>query len=732
MAQTFYGESLTEASTTGTAWVDNASVAFTPDDNSTYFYFQSSAIALTGTASDGKHRFLNSTSSLVFGAINAEAKDATDYVPAFAAAVESFTTGHGTQTLKSQISSETAGTNTKIKEDRIVVLKKGDNDDHAVSAGDSTTTSSAYQDKISKSSTPATAGDYLIIAFCDRRSSATGINTTCCLVIDGTIYGEAAQSVADLNTYRAWGAMVRVNLTAAAHTIKLKFKSNGTATATVNNAVVIILRLSDFTNSYYAEDLARETVTTSTFTTQASLTVASPANQEHVVFACAQYDHGGTTTSTSVRFQEVSSGTVNLTEILEEPVNSATNNILCWFVAYRKTLAAESHTWNIQHHNESGTIASGLKDKTIAVLQTGGSSSVTRTASLEALLEKQGILRTASANASLQKQAITVTASIGSALSKTISPTSSLGAALLKQGLLRTTVANALAQKQGLIRTTSVDAALAKAFSAASSLNSILQKTVLTTVAADSLLQKDTGRTTSAQALLEKRGVILASALNAAVQKTTVLTASLNAVLNGSVTPQVIASVNALLQKLVQANASLNTLLSKQGIVCVASANAALQKAGIGKVASASAVLSKTASLNASLSAIIQQSLLLNAGLSAVLQKPAIPLAVSADGLLERRNLARTASLQAVLQKNIGAIAMLNAVLQKRMTATAQANGLALKPGVPVIAAIDGVIVVFEALTAHHMVTPAKQTYPRSKPKQQPTKPIRGGLVRPR
>ncbi len=371
--QTYYGESLSEVSTTGTAWADAAIVTYTPDDNSTYFYFQSAAHALTSSSADCLHRLLNTTSSLVFGLVNAEAKDLTDYVPVFAAGVESFTTGHGAQTVKSQISGESAGIVARIREDRIVVLKKGANDDHEVSAGNSTTTSSSYQDKISRNFTPGSAGDYLVIAFCNRRSSTTGINTFCCLDIDGSIYGEAGHSVADLNTYRPWGTMVKVNLTAAAHTIKLKFRSNGTAIATVNNAVIIILRLSDFVNNYYAEDRARETHNTSTFLTQASLTVSSPANQEHVVLACAQYDHGATTSSTSVRLQEVASGTTNLTEIIEEPVNAATNNVLNWFVAYRKTLAAESHTWNIQHHNESSTIVSGLKDKAIAVLQTGQS-----------------------------------------------------------------------------------------------------------------------------------------------------------------------------------------------------------------------------------------------------------------------------------------------------------------------------------------------------------------------
>ncbi len=716
MVQTFYAENLTEASTTGTAWVDNATLSFTPDNNSTYFYFQSAALALTSTADDGKHQFLNTTSSVVFGAINAEAKDTSDYVPAFAVGVESFTTGHGTQTLKSQFSSEVSGTNTKIKEDRIVAFKKGSNDDHAVSASDSTTTSSSYQDKINKSFTPGSTGDYLVIAFCDHRSSATGINTICCLDIDGTIYGEAGHSVADVNTYRAWGAMVKVNLTAAAHTIKLKFKSNGSATATVNNAVIIILRLSDFTNSYYAEDLTRETVTTNTFTTQANLTVSSPANQEHIVFACAQYDHGGTTTSTSVRLQEVASSTVNFTEILEEPVSSATNNVLCWFVAYRKALTAESHTWNIQHHNESGTIASGIKDKAIAVLQTGGTSVVTKTANLGTLLEKQNILKTASTNASLQKQGISITASIGSTLSKTISPTSSLGSVLLKHGILRTTAANTLAQKQGITHIISVDAALAKAFSAVSSLNTNLQKVAQIIASTEALLQKNQNKNSSVQGLLEKNGIIIASTLNAAVQKTVILTTSLNAIIAGSITPQVTASVNSLLQKLIETNASLNVLLSKQGIVYITSANA---------------VLSKTITFNASLSAVIQQSLLLNAGLSALLQKSSITFTTTASGLLEKHNLTYIANLQAVLQKNINGIAVLNSVLQKRMISVVEATGVKLKPDLPIITAIDGVLIVFETLTAHRMVKPSKQTYLRSKSKQQPIKPFKSGLLRP-
>ncbi len=573
MAQTFYTENLAESSTTGTAWVDNANLSFTPDDNSTYFYFQSAALALTSTANDAKHQFLNS--SLIFGKINAEARDVTDYVPVFSLGVESFTTGHGTQTLKSQISSETAGITTKIKEDRIVVLKKSENDDYAVSSGDSTTISSTYQDKISKNITPATTGDYLIIAFCNRHSNAAGINTTCCLDIDGTIYGEAGHSVADVNTYRAWGTMAKVNLTDTTHTIKLKFKSNGTATATVNNATIIILRLSDFNNNYYAEDLVRETVTTNTFTTQANLTVASPANQEHVVFACAQYDHGGTTTSTSVRLQEVASSNFDFTEILEEPVNAGSSNIFSWFVAYRKTLVTESHTWNIQHHNESGTVVSGIKNKVIAVLQTGGNSAIFKTASLQAVLEKQNIMRISSTNASLQKQ--------------------------------------------DLLKTTNIDAKLAKAFLVASSLNVNLQKAVQVITSAESLLQKKQGSNTSIQGLIEKHEITLTSTLNAAMQKTTMLTTSLNAIINASVNPQVSSSLNALLTKIVQANATLDILLSKQGIICIVLANA---------------VLLKTVALNMELSGLLQKLATLVVSINGLKLKPDIPVITSINGAL--------------------------------------------------------------------------------------------------
>jgi len=727
--QTYYGESLSEVSTTGTAWADAATVTYTPDDDNTYFYFQSAAHALTSSSADCLHRLLNTTSSLVFGLVNAEAKDLTDYVPVFAAGVESFTTGHGAQTVKSQISGESAGIVARIREDRIVVLKKGANDDHEVSAGDSTTTSSSYQDKISRNFTPGSAGDYLVIAFCNRRSSTTGINTFCCLDIDGSIYGEAGHSVADLNTYRPWGTMVKVNLSAAAHTIKLKFRSNGTATATVNNAVIIILRLSDFINNYYAEDRARETHNTSTFLTQASLTVSSPANQEHVVLACAQYDHGATTSSTSVRLQEVASGTTNLTEIIEEPVNAATNNVLSWFVADRKTLAAESHTWNIQHHNESSTIVSGIKDKAVAVLQTGGDSSITQTASLNALLEKQNILRTASASASLQKQGLVLTASVGGTLSKTLTPISNLGAALLKQNVLRTAAANTLAQKQGVTRAASVNAALAKTMSAASSLNSILQKTVLRTAAADSALQKNVSRTASVQAALEKENLALAASINAAVQKSITLTASLNAFLSGSTSPQATASINALLQKLVQANASLDALLALLGITRSASANAILLKAGVTRAVNANAVLSKTVTRTANVTAVLQKASAINAGLSAVVQKLNIPVTVSANAALVRSNITHAAFLQAALQKNIATLAALDAVLQKQVTATAEANGLALKTGLALTAALDGVIVVLGSAAAYHTVKAEKQRHARAGRRQPPVKPRRSGAI---
>ena len=155
-------------------------------------------------------------------------------------------------------------------------------------------------------------------------------------------------------------------MTAASHTIKLQYASNGTATVNIRNAKIIALYQGGFHAAYTAHQTTRQTRTADTYADVSGATLTqTPKAKEHIILVSSLFDNSSATSSGFNKFQE---GGADQSEVIEEP--DATGETMLFATIYRKTLAASSTTWNIQHKTESVATV-GTDEAGIVVLQTG-------------------------------------------------------------------------------------------------------------------------------------------------------------------------------------------------------------------------------------------------------------------------------------------------------------------------------------------------------------------------
>lgn len=189
------------------------------------------------------------------------------------------------QTFKVQFGNANAADTATISDAVLFAVEMDPADQYAESLNLSSTTSATYLDKVTLSFTPASAGDYLLLAVADI--SGSGADATKVRLFDGTTsFGEEIPQNREANVYTPWAVAIQRPLTGA-QTWKIQFAStDGTKTARIKNAVIAALRLdAGFAAHYYAEDLG-ETSTTSTSPVDKLSLSATPAAQDHLVISC--------------------------------------------------------------------------------------------------------------------------------------------------------------------------------------------------------------------------------------------------------------------------------------------------------------------------------------------------------------------------------------------------------------------------------------------------------------
>src|SRR3989339_2239726 len=355
--ENYYTESLGESSyNSNTSYQDKATLTFTPADNSAYLIIASWQLQMSSTNYVAYSKLVRTsgTATDLHERVH-RPKDNTDYVAGGSAVVETFGTSPGSQTYVVQYrTSSTAGT-ARIKNASIIAIRLNSDDQYTASTARSTTTSTSYQDKATLTFTPASSGDYLIIASASVDSSSTSRDWRAQLDIDGSTYNNSNVEPVSATNRNSWGAFRKVNLSNASHTAKIQYSIESGGTAGITYAHLIALRLDQFAANYYGETNTYTTYASTSYQSHASLT-ATPAAADHLILG---YSGGSSGSGTYSGFWQLEKGGFSYAEMLVEPRDNTTRGFP-YFITRKEALSATSTTWNMPAHTENASIIVGI------------------------------------------------------------------------------------------------------------------------------------------------------------------------------------------------------------------------------------------------------------------------------------------------------------------------------------------------------------------------------------
>ena len=369
-SQSYYSESTAESTwSTDTTYQDKTTMTFTPESNSTYliiaswlmrqtrlrtgYYVQGKLTRTTGTAKD-------------FNELIYYPKDATDYISGGTIGIDTFGESPTSQTYKIQYRTTSTSSVARIKEAKMIALKLDTNiDKYAESETRTTTTSTTYQDKTTLTFTPASTGDYIILASATLDGSSASYDYRAQLTIDGTAYSTTNIETNLATNRELWFVLKKVNLSAASHTIKIQYSSESSAGTTgIADARIVAIRADRFLNNYYGENETRATTTSTSYQTYLTLT-DTPQATDHLILAVEDLDASSTSYST---YGQALKGATTYGEMLRE-AKDATGRGMQYFTLKKETLTNSSTSWYLQYRSENAAATAGINNGRILVLE---------------------------------------------------------------------------------------------------------------------------------------------------------------------------------------------------------------------------------------------------------------------------------------------------------------------------------------------------------------------------
>jgi hypothetical protein len=366
--QSFYLESLAEASTTSTTPQVKATLTFTPDADATYWLIASGAFVCTaaaGRATIAVHHVEAGLDLLLQGGQVKEASSPLDWIPYFGIARLSFGSAPGEQSIEVRYASESDGDITKIRDARVLVLRADAADRFAASDDEWQTSSISYQDKTTLTFTPESAGDYLVIGNAAMAMDAANtamrgrLNHTTASVS----YGDRVWYARDAWWFQPFAVMEKLTLGASSQTFKLQFRSNSGTLCYYRDARILALRLSAFAEYAFISNQSVQATTSASDTDVLALT-QTPAAAAHAIIAIGSFNTTSTTVSGYLNFAKDGS---HQAELVREGVNAAA--YLHAGVVQRQTLAASPTSWKWRARAETAGTTVNVANLAIAVLQ---------------------------------------------------------------------------------------------------------------------------------------------------------------------------------------------------------------------------------------------------------------------------------------------------------------------------------------------------------------------------
>jgi hypothetical protein len=362
----FYAENLSGGSTTSTSYQNAVTLQFTPDANSTYLIIASWIMGESSTSYQVQAQLVNTTQSENFDSLLVfRPKATTDNIGGGGMGIDNFGASPVQQTYVIRYCTNNASGKAYIRQAKIFAIKLTSADQYITSENLSTTTSTSYQTKATLTLTPSVADNYIIIASAVGYGSANNQYFRVQENIDGTAYSnENVMPNQAVNRY-FWGTVKIVNLSATSHTITIQYCSSATsATAGIENAVIVALPVSEFANVYYVENEARTTTTSVTYVNKTTLT-GTPVADNYLIIGSAGLDESNT--SGSVYSQLIDNLGDNYGTMAVQPNNAGCQGF-SFFAIGENTLQNVPMTWNIQYKSSSASYTAGIKNARIAVL----------------------------------------------------------------------------------------------------------------------------------------------------------------------------------------------------------------------------------------------------------------------------------------------------------------------------------------------------------------------------
>ncbi len=364
--QNYYAEEDGSETNSTSTYAAKHSLTFTPDASSDYLIIASSRINGDSAAGGCQMRLQNTTSaSTLSESVFDTQQDVTDIMNDFMLDVETFGASPASQTYEVQFANQSGGTAT-ASDTKICALKLHADDEFVSNDAETTTTSTTFIVASTLTFTPASTGDYLIIATAELDLSVTNNQIEVKLVHSAVDYGFMSHRPVTSTNWNPWSTIVRLNLTNSSKTFEIQYRA-GSGTAGIRNRRIVAIRLDTLDNNYYGESRTEADTTSSTYQDKATLT-ATPVAVDHLLIACSI--GAGSANSADYGHKFIEGSTTLGGEVEREAYQ---NNTALDFMSngwvIRRSLAASSTTWKTQFRSVNGTATSRISESAIAILQ---------------------------------------------------------------------------------------------------------------------------------------------------------------------------------------------------------------------------------------------------------------------------------------------------------------------------------------------------------------------------
>ncbi len=283
---------------------------------------------------------------------------------------------------------------TLAKHSHVLSLELRDEDANAESMGVSTTTSADFNDgnKVTATLTPATPGDYLIVADAQVKHSDTSTQAECQLLVDGNPFHKLVIRPRSTDAWVPWSCVLGAitsealgQFDATEHVLKIQFRTSDVAdTASIRRARIVVLRLDTFKNFYYAEALSRSFTVDASYVTKLTNAPTLANAGDHLIFAAAHID--GTTGSGRFSAGQITAAGTPMLESIFFPTRSLGNHDSALFFGRLEDLfagASATNTWLMQiRKGGTGTGGAGIEHAAICVIELAEAVTVSRIVSL--------------------------------------------------------------------------------------------------------------------------------------------------------------------------------------------------------------------------------------------------------------------------------------------------------------------------------------------------------------